>query len=171
MERGFEPCQAGPGPSRACARPRRSRPTRAHAPRWSGDHAAHGARIARALGRAAGMFRESARAGDAVPRLVPGVAPLPADAFEVYWPPFAISLLLWMVSAWLYQVYEGRSRSPWFELGRVTWALGRVAPRGGRVLRHRLGAARRDPLLHSRGTQGDGQERATRALLRGRRHE
>ena len=92
------------------------------------------------------MFRESARAGDAVlrlvdlaalaaaapaalilSRLVPGVAPLPADAFEVYWPPFAISLLLWMVSAWLYQVYEGRSRSPWFELGRVTWALGLVA--------------------------------------------
>jgi len=91
------------------------------------------------------MFRESARAGDALLRLgdlaalgvaapialvmtqlVPGAAPLPPHPFSVYGPPLVFSFFLWMGSAWLYQVYEARARSPWSELGRVTRALALV---------------------------------------------
>ncbi len=91
------------------------------------------------------MFRESARAGDAllrlgdlaalgiaapialaVTQLMPGAAPLPPHPFSVYGPPLIFSFFLWLGSAWLYQVYEARSRSPWAELGRVTRALALV---------------------------------------------
>src|SRR5829696_4201787 len=91
------------------------------------------------------MVGETARAGDAllrigdlaaltvaafialaVTQLVPGAAPLPPDPVAVYWPPFVFSLLLWLASAWLHQVYEARSGSPWVELARVTSATALV---------------------------------------------
>jgi exopolysaccharide biosynthesis polyprenyl glycosylphosphotransferase len=72
-------------------------------------------------------FTAAAPAALAVTQLVPGTAPAPADPFPLYWPPFAISVLLWMGSAWLYQVYEGRSRSLLSETWRVTHALALVA--------------------------------------------
>jgi exopolysaccharide biosynthesis polyprenyl glycosylphosphotransferase len=91
-------------------------------------------------------MRETARAGDALLRIgdvvaftiaapvavavtqfVPGASPLPSDPFAVYWPPFAISLLVWATSAWLYQVYQARARPPWVEISRVSYALGLVA--------------------------------------------
>jgi exopolysaccharide biosynthesis polyprenyl glycosylphosphotransferase len=91
-------------------------------------------------------MRDTARAGDAllrigdvvaltiaapvavaVTQLVPGASPLPSDPFALYWPPFAISLLLWATSAWLYQVYQARARPPLVEISRVSYALGLVA--------------------------------------------
>ncbi len=99
------------------------------------------------------MLGDRARAGDALLRLadlaglcvaaplalraatlVPGASAPPADAFALYWPPFALSVLLWFASAWLLQVYEARTRSPWFELGRFSAALAIVATAAAAVL-------------------------------------
>jgi len=90
------------------------------------------------------MARESARASDAFLRfadllaltvagplallagsLLAGAARTPAE--ETWWPLVAVSLPLWMASAWLMQVYEARAGSPWHELWRVTRTVGLVA--------------------------------------------
>jgi exopolysaccharide biosynthesis polyprenyl glycosylphosphotransferase len=92
------------------------------------------------------MFKETARRGDALLRLadlvalsiavpiivlihglLPGGSAIVDASLASYAPTFLLTILLWIASAWLNQVYEARARSSILELGRVTHAIGLVA--------------------------------------------